>query len=1474
MDRTSKFQNPIPLSNGSFNKGIQNDVVGMKPPPPLILDRFRALLKEKLRVFGGGGAFLPLSTDEIVRVYEIMLSELTINSKPIITDLTIIAGEHRAHAEGIAHAICARIVEAPADQKLPSLYLLDSIVKNIGKEYVEYFSARLPEVFCEAYAQVHPNMHPSMRHLFGTWTSVFPLSVLHKIEVQLQFTPSVNGQSSVLSSSRASESPRPTHGIHINPKYLEAQHQFGHSKVDAVGMSGLDGVKKPLPSAARITRSSSPYNIGHPGTLSPSLEEFSMNNSPKRVAIETSPSRSGIEYGLSRVMGREEETSEWRTRNWQGNSKQQLKTSAPYNYNNGVDLRGPRALINAYGIDEREKILNHKNHVTEQFDQNGADQKMATRSWQNTEEEEFDWEDMAPTPADRRQSNEIYSASLQLPGNSKPRNSVTTNHGAPLATDYRSNWSKAQFSSVANSSILEDASRISSGRGSSNKIAGVLPGVAGPNDSTNQTPSPSFVRESMILPHQQSQSHLNAKATSSFSESRSFPNAGEQKPSVPGSCLNTDGMFGVPSNYDSPDPEIRSADASALTKSWRPGNFQSSHVLPSLSTLPPQMQIRGHVGMQNAANSVVDQGLNRAFHSEQLLGNNRSMSRMNLPQNPNQRPGPAPLNLQNTAQPSLLQPNLLMAQGVRQSLPPPNYGYLPQGHGPPMQSSLPILNAPNMSFHVHGAAFQNPPRGPFPGTNQALPMGQNIGQVAHNPTSGVPFSGLISSLMAQGLISLTNQDSVGVEFDQDSLKARHESAITALYGDLPRQCTSCGLRFKSQEEHSKHMDWHVNKNRTLKNRKTKPSPKWFVSVSMWLSGAEALGTESVPGFMPAETNVEKIAEEEEMAVPADEDQNACALCGEPFDDFYSDEMEEWMYKGAVYMHAPAGSTVGLDRSQLGPIVHAKCRSDSHGVPSEDLKKDAWESAEEVSCGEEKIKDARKMWKEIREREFGKLCPNLFSSCISKSRISSSIQLSNYKEIVSSHRGSVNSLQVDLTEGRYLLAGASDATVAVYDVQRATDYEGGGLIAKHKSLFVINKQHEHGHKYAISSAIWYPIDTGLFITGSYDHHINVWDTNTTQVVMNFKMPGKVYRNAMSPLATSHMLIAAGTEDVQVRLCDVASGAFAHTLSGHRDGVMSLEWSTSSEWVLVTGGCDGAIRFWDIRRAGCFRVLDQSHSQFGRRPPLLVRPTTNKKSSSTGQNSSAKARAPQRKLANGNAVKPHATGRISSQLKTAKQRSHPGMLSSYDRATGHYGVVTGLKGTEDGMYLLSAGTGSMNISQFWTYGPETLNLTQLAYAMDEKEAQSIDRMKAAYDDFANTFTGVFFTEILPVSSSDSRLRLWDIESGCNTLVNFETTRLQSSKGIQMAVSQDSSLAFVPCMSAVKAFDVWSGQTKWTLRGHYENVNCCWYNTLDQELYTGGNDRQILVWSPPKFNSDEVGEWRKGQAAAAIDQDNWSD
>lgn len=84
--------------------------------------------------------------------------------------------------------------------------------------------------------QLNPNLRPSMTHLFGTWTTVFPPSVLRKIEAQLKLSPAVERQSSSSTPSRASESPRPMHGIHVNPKYLEARRQFEHTTAETVSL--------------------------------------------------------------------------------------------------------------------------------------------------------------------------------------------------------------------------------------------------------------------------------------------------------------------------------------------------------------------------------------------------------------------------------------------------------------------------------------------------------------------------------------------------------------------------------------------------------------------------------------------------------------------------------------------------------------------------------------------------------------------------------------------------------------------------------------------------------------------------------------------------------------------------------------------------------------------------------------------------------------------------------------------------------------------------------------------------------------------------------------------------------------------------------------------------------------------------------------------------------------------------------------
>ncbi|CAD5316454.1 unnamed protein product [Arabidopsis thaliana] len=178
----------------------------------------------------------------------------------------------------------------------------------------------------------------------------------------------------------------------------------------------------------------------------------------------------------------------------------------------------------------------------------------------------------------------------------------------------------------------------------------------------------------------------------------------------------------------------------------------------------------------------------------------------------------------------------------------------------------------------------------------------------------------------------SNSDSlpVGLSFDNpSSLNVRHESEIKSLYSDMPRQCSSCGVRFKCQEEHSKHMDWHVRKNRLVKTttrlgQQPKKSRGWLASASLWLcaaTGGETVEVASFGGEM--QKKKEKDEEPKQHMVPADEDQKNCALCVEPFEEFFSHEADDWMYKDAVYL------------TKNGRIVHVKCMPEPR--PAKDLR---------------------------------------------------------------------------------------------------------------------------------------------------------------------------------------------------------------------------------------------------------------------------------------------------------------------------------------------------------------------------------------------------------------------------------------------------------------------------------------------------------------------------------------------------------
>lgn len=100
----------------------------------------------------------------------------------------------------------------------------------------------------------------------------------------------------------------------------------------------------------------------------------------------------------------------------------------------------------------------------------------------------------------------------------------------------------------------------------------------------------------------------------------------------------------------------------------------------------------------------------------------------------------------------------------------------------------------------------------------------------------------------------------------------------------------------------------------------------------------------------------------------------------------------------------------------------------------------------------------------------------------------------------------------------------------------------------------------------------------------------------------------------------------------------------------------------------------------------------------------------------------------------------------------------------------------------------------------------------------------------------------------TGTDSRLRLWNSATGRNTLTNYGRIENSHRRPVQMSFCNDSSTVFVPTDRHILVLNVQDGSLVKRLSAHFNRPTCCEFNPHNQEMYSGGQDGNILVWGPP--------------------------
>jgi WD40 repeat protein len=184
------------------------------------------------------------------------------------------------------------------------------------------------------------------------------------------------------------------------------------------------------------------------------------------------------------------------------------------------------------------------------------------------------------------------------------------------------------------------------------------------------------------------------------------------------------------------------------------------------------------------------------------------------------------------------------------------------------------------------------------------------------------------------------------------------------------------------------------------------------------------------------------------------------------------------------------------------------------------------------------------------------------------------------------------------DGKFLIAGmgfinSKDTSIIVHGISQ---YQVGTW---KKIRFVTPKS----DPVSIKATAFSP-DSSIFATGSYDHHIRVWDTNSGQLLHDFVDPDN-FIASVAFSADGKYLASGGKRpfvpeklvetdkplmehNSNVRVWSLKTAKVKFILDGYLTTVKALKFTPDGKW-LITGGFDNNIKIWDAETGALLRTI---------------------------------------------------------------------------------------------------------------------------------------------------------------------------------------------------------------------------------------------------------------------------------------------